>query len=73
MAEDSEHECSVEREGHDLFVVFDGKRIAKRGQPGTPQAGTWVSLEPGYVVTMERKAGGSEATLCVEYNGARVH
>jgi hypothetical protein len=56
-----------------MFVVFDRKRIAKRGQPGTPQAGTWVSLEPGYVVTMERKAGGSEATLCVEYNGARVH
>ena len=24
--------------------------IAKRGQPNTPQAGTWVSLEPGYRV-----------------------
>ena len=68
MAEDSEHECSVERDGHDLFVVFDGKRIAKRGKPGTLQAGTWVSLEPGYVVmTMDRK------TLYVEYKDARVH
>ena len=68
MAEDSEHECSVESDGHDLFVVFDGKRIAKRGKPGTLQAGTWVSLEPGYVVmTMDRK------TLYVEYKDARVH
>ena len=24
--------------------------IAKRGQPNTPQAGTWVPLEPGYRV-----------------------
>ena len=68
MDEDSEPECSVERDGHDLFVVFDGKRIAKRGKPGTLQAGTWVLLEPGYVVvTMDRK------TLYVEYKDARVH
>ena len=25
-------------------------RIAKRGRPGTAQAGTWISLEPGFVV-----------------------
>jgi hypothetical protein len=37
MAEDYEPECSVERDGHDLFVVFDGKRIATRGRPGTLQ------------------------------------
>ena len=31
--------------GHDeVYVVFDGKRIAKRA--GTAYAGTWVSLEP---------------------------
>ena len=28
------------------FVVFEGVRIAKPGESGTPQAGTWVSLEP---------------------------
>jgi hypothetical protein len=33
------------------MALFDGVRIAKRGEPGTPQAGTWVSLEPGYEVT----------------------
>ena len=67
MDEDSEHECRVENDGHDLFVVFDGKRIAKRGKPGTLQDGTWVSLEPGYVVTMDRK------TLRIAYKDARVH
>ena len=34
-----------------FFVVLDGVRIAKQGGPGTPQAGTWVSLEPSYEVT----------------------
>jgi hypothetical protein len=34
----------------DLFVEFAGIRIAKRGRPGTAQAGTWISLEPGFVV-----------------------
>jgi hypothetical protein len=34
----------------DLFVVLNGVRVAKRGQPGTPQAKTWVALEPGHQV-----------------------
>jgi hypothetical protein len=44
-------ECKIESDGEDLFVVYDGVRIAKRGRPGTPQAGTWVSLKPGWSVT----------------------
>jgi hypothetical protein len=40
----------IEKDENGLFVVADGKRIAKRGEPGTPQAKTWVSLEPGWVV-----------------------
>jgi hypothetical protein len=43
-------ECGVEITKTDMFVVHDGIRIAKRGKPGTPQAKTWISLEPGYVV-----------------------
>ena len=31
----------------ELYFVFDGRRIAKRGHPGTPQAGTWVPLIKG--------------------------
>jgi len=43
-------EASIESDGIDVFVVYNGVRIAKRGQPNTPQAGTWVSLEPSYRV-----------------------
>jgi hypothetical protein len=53
----------------DIYVVFDGKRIAKRGHPGTPQARTWVSLEPGYVVTSSPDHGA----ISIEFNGVRVH
>ena len=52
-----------------MFVEIDGKRIAKRGHPGTPQAMTWISLEPGYVVTSS--PGHDEITI--EHNGVRVH
>ena len=36
--------------GDDLFVIFDGERIARRGRPGTPEAKTWVPLIPGFTV-----------------------
>jgi hypothetical protein len=39
--------CSIVSEivgdGVEMFIVFDGKKIAKRGHPGTPQT-------PGYTV-----------------------
>jgi hypothetical protein len=41
-------EASIESDGIDVFVVYNGVRIAKRGQPNSPQAGTWVSLEAGF-------------------------
>ena len=34
----------------DMYLTFDGRRIAKRGKPGTLHAMTWISLEPGVVV-----------------------
>ena len=43
-------EVSIEADGIDAFVVYNGVRIAKRGQPNTPEAGSWVSLEPGFRV-----------------------
>jgi hypothetical protein len=43
-------ECIVEITKTDIYVVYDGVRIAKRGKPGTPQAKTWIPLEPGYAV-----------------------
>jgi hypothetical protein len=42
--------AAIEVTKTDIFVVFDGVRIAKRGRPGTPQARTWISLEPGFTV-----------------------
>ena len=34
----------------DIFVLADGVKIAKLGELGTPQAGTWIPLEPGWTV-----------------------
>ena len=46
-------------EGDDLFLYQGGKRIARRGRPGTRQAGQWISIEPGIEVREMRKAGES--------------
>jgi hypothetical protein len=64
-------ECTIEvsQDGRDIFVVIDGVRIAKRGHRGTPQAKTWVSLEPGWsVIDVE---DGQE--IEVRHEGVRVH
>jgi hypothetical protein len=37
-------------DGHDIFVVVDGVKIAKRGRPGARHAKTWIPLEPGWTV-----------------------
>ena len=58
-------EASVESDGKDAFVVYNGVRIAKRGQPNTPEAGTWVSLEPGFRVSYK----GYPAQLVIERDG----
>ncbi|MGO9399244.1 MAG: hypothetical protein ACLP19_15600 [Xanthobacteraceae bacterium] len=43
-------EAVLEYDGTDIFVIADGMKIAKRGYPGTPEAGTWVSLRRGWAV-----------------------
>ena len=58
-------EASIESDGRDAFVVYNGVRIAKRGQPNTPEAGTWVSLEPGFRVSYK----GYPAQLVIERDG----
>jgi hypothetical protein len=59
------HESGTRRD--ELYVVLDGMRIAKRGCPRTPEAGTWVSLKPGYAVTMENNE------IVITRDGERVH
>ena len=56
----------------DIYLIFDGRRIAKRGKPGTLHAMTWISLEPGVVVRdvpmPESELGGawsSKSIMCV--------
>ena len=59
-------EAKVVNDGIDIFIVFGGLKVAKRGRPGTPHDGQWVSLEPGYVVF----DGQDLETIIVEYRGA---
>lgn len=61
-------ECKIVRDAHDLFVVRDGVKIAKRGRPGMPQAGQWVSLKPGYAV----RDSADRTELIVEFKGTRL-
>jgi hypothetical protein len=34
----------------DVFIKVDGRKIARRGYSHTPEAGTWVPIEPGWEV-----------------------
>jgi hypothetical protein len=41
----------IKEGGRDMLVTVNGVAIARRGHPDIPEAGTWVSLEPGWTVT----------------------
>jgi hypothetical protein len=60
---DTASKCAFDmnRDGN-LYVVLDGKRIAKRGEPGTVHAKQWVSLDPHYKVFDKGKNG-----ITIEY------
>jgi hypothetical protein len=60
--------CRLVSDGRDLFLIFECVKIAKRGRPGTPQADTWIVLEPGFAVY-----DGGDAELVIERDGVRVH
>jgi hypothetical protein len=55
-------------DGKELTLRLGGKLIAKRGEPGTPQARTWVSLEPGIVVYDE-----TSSSIVVEHRKPIEH
>jgi hypothetical protein len=59
--------AAIENDGTDLFVVFNGVRIAKRGRPETAQARIWVSIDPHYTVLDSGPLG-----LVVKYDGKLV-
>ena len=82
MKEQRRPECVVEvvpedpicPDGETMYLIFDGRRIAKRGKPGTLHAMTWISLEPGVVVRdvpiPESESGWG---MVIEINRVRVH
>jgi hypothetical protein len=51
----------------EVYVVFDGKRIAKRA--GTAYAGMWVSLEPGFEVV----GNGNELMVIQNTDPPSIH
>lgn len=65
---DKPKEVEIVSDGQDMFAVADGVRIAKRGRPGTPEAGTWVTLVAGWTVT-----GSPEDDEMITHDGGRVH
>jgi hypothetical protein len=50
--------CATGPDG--VFILFNEKRIARRGQPITARSGTWVSLELGWRIT---PFGGTEVLV----------
>ena len=66
---DRTDECVVLHDRTGIYVVFQGVRIAKRGAKGTPQARSWISLEPGFRVRDEPGKRG-KLTIVIEYWGS---
>lgn len=60
---------AIQGDGTDIFVICNGVKIAKRGHPGTPQAGGWISLEPGFAVVDINFPEAIE----VRFEGVRLH
>jgi len=58
----------VEATGKNIFVFVGGVKVAMRGHPGTAQAGTWVSLEPGYEVF----SNADHSEITITHNGEAV-
>ena len=57
----------IEKTNKDVFVAVDGVRVARRGYPGSPQARTWVSVEPGWEVL------DSDEGIIIRHNGVAVN
>jgi hypothetical protein len=59
----------IESAEDELFVVFDGVRIAKYGKPLSGYFGQWISLEPGYEVF----TNADHSEIVINKHGVRVH
>jgi hypothetical protein len=58
----------------DIYIEQNGKRIAKRGHPGTAQAKAWISLEPGVeVIDGATDPTTGESELIIIYRDVQIH
>jgi hypothetical protein len=69
LSEDTPPKLTIHKDGKDTFVLVDGVTIAKRAHPGTVQAGTWISLEPGWTVGFNE----DQSQIWVRFDGVQVH
>jgi hypothetical protein len=54
----------------DIFVIVSGVPVATRSKTGFAEAGTWVSLEPGWIVTSVQHPDRTE--ISIAYDGRPV-
>jgi|tagenome__1003787_1003787.scaffolds.fasta_scaffold16628213_1 hypothetical protein len=64
MPKRKQAKVKMECTGDDIFVVFNGARIAKRGYPETPQAKTGCRLSPAGECWMGGTALISSSMAC---------
>lgn len=69
MTASEQWEVGFEADATGFYVVANGKRIASRGRPNTPQAKTWITLIPGWHV-MDGDKGGM---IVITHNGEAIH
>jgi hypothetical protein len=50
-----------------IYIEVEGKRITKRGVPGTPEGSAWITLEPGYRVRHD------DGDTTIEYHGVTAN
>jgi hypothetical protein len=73
LAEKDSPEVYVELTGQgEMYVELDGLRIAKRGSPDSPQARTWIALEPGFQVLDGPRDDAGNGSIVIYYNGRLV-
>jgi hypothetical protein len=61
--------CEIRSDGQDVFVIVDGVTIAKRGNRAPAKYGTWIMLEPGWIVRDIKQGKAIE----VRFEGASIH
>ena len=54
---------ATEQDGDDLFLLLHGKRVAKRGRPGTRKSKKWIPI----VSWIESVVDESDSSVIIRY------